>query len=429
LCENFAIRAESEITFADTMIHGGDVGVSFGTVMSGLKSIFDGDVVITDAATFTASAIQALGEAMAIRVDAVPILIPEIGEFTFTPGTRHAGTITIAAGKTVTLDGQGNPNSQFLIQADTTMNVGAGCNIVLINEAKAENVVWAVGTLFTASAGTDFKGSIMAGTSVTFDAEIVLEGSIMAQTAVTLGPKNQVYGCIIALSAITFGTENYVAGVQAEDPAAARTFLIEDFPLLANDNDEFIIACMPLTDAAPAECDDLPIHDDMEEMLNNCTQQGIYNAVGETRRRASRSDIPQFEGDIVIAPIATLDEGGGRTRTFRGAGQKGRRLEYNMCNAIDPPLNTVIYCCMNGGEHTYCGTPSCETTSCRRRELQGNATDVKQYLPSISQECSSQFQALQQVYLDSDPGALCFVADENNVLDLRCHAILVTGGG
>jgi hypothetical protein len=49
------------------------------------------------------------------------------------------------------------------------------------------------------------------------------------------------------------------------------------------------------------------------------------------------------------------------------------------------------------------------------------------FLALRSQEYSSQFQALAQVYLNSNLGATCF-ADETGVLDLMCHAILMTGG-
>jgi hypothetical protein len=307
------------------------------------------------------------------------------------------------------------------------MTVGAGCHIVLTNGAKAENVFWATGTHFTAGRDTGFKGSIMAGAFVTFDANVVLYGSILAQTAVTLGAKNEVYGCVVALTAITFGAANFVAFVQAVDfaPVAIPAVLTADFPSRADVNDEFIIACMPLTDAAPAECDDLPIYQDMEAMLNNCTQQGILTA---KRRRASvGSDIPQFEGGIVIVPIETPDEGGRGSRNLRGAGQKERRLGYNMCHTFKPTFMHILYCCIVG-DYSFCGSPKR-----RRRELQetGDSTAAlfdERYLPSISQMCSSQFQALAQKYLDSNLGATCF-ADATDVLDLKCHAILVTGGG
>jgi hypothetical protein len=406
------------------------VGFTPGTAITGAYLITDDHKeVITPAAPFVASANHAWKEAMVIRNDATSIPIPEIGALSFTPGTWRAGTITIAAGKTVTLDGGGDPDAQFLIQASTTMNVGAGCHIVLTNGAKAENVLWAIGTLFTASAGTDFKGSIMAGTSVTFEANVVLHGSIMAQTAVTLGAQNEVYGCVVALTAITFGTENFVAfGLDFAAPVTIPAVLNADFPSLgANVDDEFIIACMPLIDATPAECDDLHVGQDMAAMLNKCTQDGILEYAPARRTRASGSDIPQFEGDIVIVPIETLDEGGRESRNLQGAGQKERRLGYNMCHTFNPTWMHVLYCCMVGS-YSFCGSPKR-----RRRELQetGDSTAAlfdERYLPSISQMCSSQFQALAQKYLDSNLGATCF-ADATDVLDLKCHAILVTGGG
>lgn len=66
-------------------------------------------------------------------------------------------------------------------------------------------------------------------------------------------------------SAISFGAMNSVV---QEVPA-----IFIQFPSLADDNDDFTIACMPMTEATPAACDDLPIVEGMEEMLNNCTQR------------------------------------------------------------------------------------------------------------------------------------------------------------
>ena len=76
----------------------------------------------------------------------------------------------------------------------------------------------------------------------------------------------------------------------------------------------------------------------------------------------------------------------------------------------------------------------------RRRELQEIVTppeeetptgilaaEVEQYLPSISRECSNQFKALAEAYLDSNQDAACFGA-ASDVVDLNCYAILVTGG-
>jgi hypothetical protein len=52
---------------------------------------------------------------------------------------------------------------------------------------------------------------------------------------------------------------------------------------------------------------------------------------------------------------------------------------------------------------------------------------VEQYLPEISEACTSQFQALAQNYIDQDPAAECF-ASAADVPDLTCYAVMVTGG-
>jgi hypothetical protein len=415
------------------------VGLSPGiaTAMTGVYSIDDGQVADTvDTPQFIASAINAWQQAMAIRDDAMPILSPEIGGSTFTPGTWRSGTMTMYPGTTVTLDGQDDPNSKFLFQAAIDMYVGAGCKIVLINGARVDNVLWATGTTFTADAKSALQGSIMAGTAVTLGAQNVLVGSILALTVVTLGAENEVNGCIVALSAITFGDDTYVSVVVKAD-----TFI--DFPLYANANDKIIVACMPLIEEAPAACDVLPVDADMEAMLNACTQQGISNAIiaarAGTRRTRSRSHIPHVEGHIRMLPTDILGEQGGRrarTRSLRGARQGERRLgRKRMCHTTDPSEFIKLLCCGDRYAYTFCGSP---TNDFRRRELveidgvaksetKISAGQVEQYLPFISLECTRQFKALATDYIGIDQNAECFAAATDVPL-LKCSAILVTGG-
>jgi hypothetical protein len=69
----------------------------------------------------------------------------EIGGQTFGTGTHHfESTVNIASG-TVTLDGKGDSNAQFLFIAGSTLVTGADTSVILINEAKAENVLWVLG--------------------------------------------------------------------------------------------------------------------------------------------------------------------------------------------------------------------------------------------------------------------------------------------
>jgi hypothetical protein len=198
VCENFAVHAGAAITFAaSNKVSGGDVGISPGTSITGAYDLVDGALLANaaDSARFAASVYDDWVAAMEIREDATAFDV-EMGGKTFSRGIWHSGTITIAAGSTVTLDGGHDTSSEFLFQSGTLV-AGAGAKIVLINGAKAENVLWAFGTSVVFGAGFDFEGSIIAGTSITFGAD------------------NHVQGCVVALTAITFGAGNSVTVTQA----------------------------------------------------------------------------------------------------------------------------------------------------------------------------------------------------------------------
>jgi hypothetical protein len=211
LCESFAVHAGLSITFADSnTISNGDVGGS--PIVGPTYVHVDGEEVSTvDPALFVSSVQAAWVAAMAIRADGNAATgTAELGGQTFTPGTWRSTTINIVAGMVVTLDGQNEPNPVFLFQAVSTMLTGVGCKIILINGAKAENVLWALGTTFTSGTDNDFQGSIVAGAAITVGTANTMRGHLVARTAITFGAKNEIEGCVVALEDITFGTENSV---------------------------------------------------------------------------------------------------------------------------------------------------------------------------------------------------------------------------
>jgi hypothetical protein len=110
----------------------------------------------------------------------------EIGGRTFTPGTYRSGSaINFAYGTTVTLDGLDQHNPEFLFIAGSTLVTAADTTFLLINGAKAENVLWALGTAATLGANSVLEGSILAGTAITFGTNSELHGCALAQSAVT----------------------------------------------------------------------------------------------------------------------------------------------------------------------------------------------------------------------------------------------------
>ena len=88
---------------------------------------------------------------------------------------------------TLTLDGQGDPNSTLIFQTDSTLITGTYSHVVLINGAQACNVYWQVASSATLGTTSTFTGSILALTSITVADGAVVDGQALARNgAVTL---------------------------------------------------------------------------------------------------------------------------------------------------------------------------------------------------------------------------------------------------
>jgi hypothetical protein len=203
VCENFAVHARTTVTFdgVSSTVHHGDVGVSPGTSVTGAMTFDNGGnstglfeldqgELVLESSTFAASVLVAHEGMMDSSSVAMEI---EMGGLTFTPGTyRSDSAINFAHGTVVTLDGNNEPNPVFLFIAGSTLVTAADTKFNLIHGAKAENVLWALGT------------------AATLGARSVVEGSILAGTAITFGTQSRLNGCALAQSAVTFESEGSV---------------------------------------------------------------------------------------------------------------------------------------------------------------------------------------------------------------------------
>jgi hypothetical protein len=206
VCQNFAVHARDSVSFSGgkTTIYGGDVGVAPGTSITGTFEVVDGETFTgTSNLDFTDSVLVAYNEAMAVT--GATLLPTEIGGLTFTPGTYRAPAEINLQSTFVTLDGGGNENAEFLFQAGSFLITAADTYVKLINGAKAENVMWALGS------------------AATLGANSVIEGSILAGTAITFGTESELHGCALAQTAITFESDGLVKGVYYIDGAVGRT--------------------------------------------------------------------------------------------------------------------------------------------------------------------------------------------------------------
>jgi hypothetical protein len=109
--------------------------------------------------------------------------------------TKPAGVYCTATGINVTgvltLDGGGDPNARFVFQAGSSL-ITAG-DIVLINNAQAQNVYWVVGSSATLGTASQWKGNVVVLTSVTLVDNANLIGRALARNgSVSLGTGNTI---------------------------------------------------------------------------------------------------------------------------------------------------------------------------------------------------------------------------------------------
>ncbi len=202
-CAMFAVHGTTAITFgANNKVDNGDVGCYTAAAITETAYVLEaGFTQYDENAALTKECAEAKVAAVAaFKVAAFKVAgsiyepIPAVmGGQTFYPGKYYsAATLSTAAGAIVTLDGEGDTNAEFTFQASATLGTGAATKFNLINGAKAENVLWEVGTAATIGAGTagaddKFVGTILAGTAITVGANVALYGRILAGTAITFG--------------------------------------------------------------------------------------------------------------------------------------------------------------------------------------------------------------------------------------------------
>jgi hypothetical protein len=105
------------------------------------------------------------------------------GGLTLAPGIYKSTSTLLVQSGDLTLDAQGDANAVWIFQiaSDFTTVGGAGGNILLIGGAQAKNVYWQVGSSATIGDNTQFKGNILALTSITMNANAIAIGRMLAR--------------------------------------------------------------------------------------------------------------------------------------------------------------------------------------------------------------------------------------------------------
>ncbi|HXN49670.1 MAG TPA: ice-binding family protein [Bryobacteraceae bacterium] len=182
---SYAVLAGTTVTNTGPTIVNGNLGVWPGTAVTGfgpgrVNGTEDaGDVAAQHA---QASLNIAYNEAAGRTSVAITQLAGDLTGRTLTPGL-YKSTSTLSLAGTLTLHGSG----VYIFQIASGLTVGTGAKVVLSGGATSGNVFWQVGSSATLGTTADFKGTILALTSISLATGATLDGRALAQHgAVTL---------------------------------------------------------------------------------------------------------------------------------------------------------------------------------------------------------------------------------------------------
>ena len=183
---NFSVLGGQTVTNTGPSVLANSVGVSPGTAIVGFPPGIVQPPGTIEATTPVAA--QAQADSTAAYLDALgrPLNQTVTSDLT---GLTLVGGVYAGPSKsplslpgTLILDGEGNPNSVFIFQTDSTLITGPGSTVSLINGAQACNVFWQVGSSATLDTGSTFVGNILALTTITVADSVTVQGRALAQT-------------------------------------------------------------------------------------------------------------------------------------------------------------------------------------------------------------------------------------------------------
>ncbi|KAJ7785245.1 antifreeze protein [Mycena maculata] len=203
---NFAILSKSGVSTVPPSVITGNVAVSpiaaigltgFSLTLasngeSATSSQVTGELFAASYATPTpATLTAAIGDMGTAFTDATGRVSPNftnlasgaIGGLTLAPGLyKWASAVTIGSNVVIS----GASTDTWIFQVAGTLSIAAGKQVTLSGGALASNIVWVVSGAVTASAGSVLEGVILGETSISLLTGATANGRLLSQTAVAL---------------------------------------------------------------------------------------------------------------------------------------------------------------------------------------------------------------------------------------------------
>ncbi|MGI5191628.1 ice-binding family protein [Promicromonospora sp. CA-289599] len=183
----YSVLGGQTVTNTGPSVLSDNVGVSPGTAITG----FPPGVALGDTHSANAHALQAQSDLTTAYNDAAgqapdASISGDLGGLTLEPGVYNASS-SIGLTGTLTLDAQGDPDAVFIFQVGSALTTASSSTVALLNDARACNVFWQIGSSATLGTDTTFVGTIMALTSISVTTGTTVDGRALARNgSVTL---------------------------------------------------------------------------------------------------------------------------------------------------------------------------------------------------------------------------------------------------
>jgi hypothetical protein len=193
LVEPYGIMAGLSFTCINNGLIQSDIAISPGSTVTGFPPcVITGVQHLADAVALNAQndLTSLYNTLQGLPCPPANAIVADLGGTTVPAGVYCTATGINVTG-VLTLDGGGDPNALFVFQAGSSL-ITAG-DIVLINNAQAQNVYWVVGSSATLGTASQWKGNVVALTSITLVDNANLIGRALARNgSVSLGTGNTI---------------------------------------------------------------------------------------------------------------------------------------------------------------------------------------------------------------------------------------------